>query len=708
MAEEVIKEEYGDDNIKVLEGLSPVRKRPGMYIGGTGIDGLHHMIWEVVDNSADEALAGYGDTIEVERKEDHSISVRDYGRGIPVGINKTTGLSTVETVLTVLHAGGKFDANSYKVSGGLHGVGVSVVTALSLYIQAEVCRDKKLHRLRIEDGGTNIVEPLHEVGKCKETGTRISFKPDPAIFKESVEFDDEMIKTRLRRSSFLTPKVKYVYIYPTQEGEKETVEYYSENGLPDYLDFVFNSNSDDENANVKITETFNLEKGGVFDTGTKDAEGNKEEKYVTVKFAFAYGKKHSSNVLPFVNNIPTPDGGPHETAMYRAMQAAISSKAKEKKLDSKLKGFTTEDIKEGLNAIIAVYVYEPQFEGQTKGKLSKNTAVNKAVYAFIKENLEIWLEENPKTLKAIVQKVELAKKARESADRSREAARRSEEDSMVGILPTKLADCRTKNPEEAELYLVEGDSAGGGAKTRRNRETQAILSLKGKVLNVYKSSTAKAMKHTEIGSLVTAIGAGVGKDFDISKARYHKVIILTDADVDGGHIGFLLMLVFWKYFRPMVEAGYIYVSVPPLHRISKGDKSYYFYSDKERLEFFIDLWKSNKKEPIPTTIIHVKNNEGVMEEKEVPDLEALSKGWTSTRFKGLGEMNPEQLEETALKPETRILKQLKVNEVADFVSDKMDEMDLTLGQVLEILGGDDSDFRRWFLMKFTSEIEVDV
>jgi len=714
-------QDYGDDNIKVLEGLSPVRKRPGMYIGGTGSEGLHHMIWEVVDNSADEALAGYGDTIEVERLEDHSVSVRDYGRGIPVGVNKTTGLSTVETVLTVLHAGGKFDADSYKVSGGLHGVGVSVVTALSLYIQAEVCRDKKLHRLRIEDGGTSIVEPLHEVGKCKETGTKITFKPDPAIFQESTEFDDEKIKTRLRRSSFLTPKVKYVFTYPTEE-DKKTVEYYSENGLPDYLDFVFNESEkptvqDGEEAsveetveveNLKLTETFNIEKGGMFDTGTKDAEGNRVDKHVTVKFAFAYSKKHASKVLPFVNNIPTPDGGPHEAAMYRAMQMAISNKAKEKKLDSKLKGFTHDDIKEGLNAIIAVYVYEPQFEGQTKGKLGKNTAVTKAVYSFLKDSLETWLEENPKTLKAIVAKIELAKRARESADRSRELTRKTDEDTMVGILPTKLADCRTKNPELAEIYLVEGDSAGGGAKTRRDRETQAILSLKGKVLNVYKSTPAKAMKHTEIGSLVTAIGAGVGKDFDLSKARYHKIIILTDADVDGGHIGFLLMLVFWKYFRPMVEAGYVYVSVPPLHRISKGDKSYYFYSDKERLDFFIDLWKSNKKDPIPFTTVHFKNADGEMENKEVPDLEALSKGWTSTRFKGLGEMNPDQLKETALDPKTRILKQLNVNSDSDAIDGLSDDLGLSLGEILEILGGDNSEFRRWFLMKFTSEIDVDV
>lgn len=702
---DIDKSNYGDDNITVLEGLSPVRKRPGMYIGDTGIDGLHHLLYEVVDNSADECLAGYGDTIEVERFADHSLSVRDYGRGIPVGINKTTGVSTVETVLTVLHAGGKFDADSYKVSGGLHGVGVSVVTALSLFIEAEVCRDGEKHLLRIEEGGSKVVHPLSQVGNCKKNGTKISFMPDPEIFKETVEFDDEVIKTRLRRSSFLTPGVKYIYTYPNEEGVKETVEYLSLNGLSDYLEYVFTEENLD---NVKITDTFSLEKSDDFETGTRTKDGQKEFKNVTVKFSFAYGKSHQSKVLPFVNNIPTPDGGPHEQQMYKAMQMAISNKAKEKKLDNKLKGFTTEDIKEGLNAIIAVYVYEPQFEGQTKGKLGKNTAVAKATYAIVKNNLDIWLEENPKMLKMIVQKIELAKKARESSDRIREATRKSEEDSMVGILPTKLADCRTKDPSLAEIYLVEGDSAGGGAKGRRNRETQAILSLKGKVLNVYKSSVNKAMKHTEIGSLVTAIGAGVGKDFDVKKARYHKIIILTDADVDGGHIGFLLMLVFWKYFRPMVEAGYVYVSVPPLHRVSKGDKSYYFYSDKARLKFFIDLWESNKKDSIPFKVIHIKNSKGEMEDKEVPDLEALSKGWISTRFKGLGEMNPDQLKETALDPSTRILKQLKVGKEVDRISEIGDELDLSLGEILEILGGSDSSFRRWFLMKFTSEIEVDV
>ena len=702
-------EDYGDSNIKVLEGLEAVRKRPGMYIGDTGITGLHHMIWEVVDNSADEALAGHGDTIEVERDEEQVISVRDYGRGIPTGINEQTGLSTVETVLTVLHAGGKFDADSYKVSGGLHGVGVSVVTALSEWVQAEVFRDGEHHKLRIEKGGTDVVEPLHVVGKskAKETGTKISFKADPLIFKETTDYDDEMIKTRLRRSSFLTPKVRYMYKYPTEEGNIEE-EFYSENGLTDYIDYVFQANPE----NSKLIDTFYVEKEGEFD------DADKTKKNVKVKFAFTYGKEYKPNVLAFVNNIPTPEGGPHETQMYAAMRKAIGDKAKEKKLDKKLKGFSAEDIKEGLNAIIAVYVYEPQFEGQTKGKLGKNTPVSKAVYATVKDNLEMYLEENPKVLKLIVQKVELAKRAREASERSREATRKSEEDSMFGILPTKLADCRSKDPSICEIFYVEGDSAGGGAKESRDNMFQAILPLKGKVLNAYKSAMKDILKNQEIGSLITAIGAGSGKDFDITKVRYHKNIIMTDADIDGGHIGFLLVLTFMKLMRPLVEAGYLYVVIPPLHRVSKGEKSYYFFSDKERTDFFINLWKKAGKGDIPLT------------EKGDTDLEEISKGWLKTRFKGLGEMNPDQLEETAINPETRILKQLTIPSQEELLGDDISENNseelnqlleenknetimgliekFDIDDILEILGGKDSSIRRWFLMKFTSEIEVDV
>ena len=700
-------EDYGDANIKVLEGLEAVRKRPGMYIGDTGITGLHHMIWEVVDNSADEALAGHGDTIEVERDKDQVISVRDYGRGIPTGVNEQTGLSTVETVLTVLHAGGKFDADSYKVSGGLHGVGVSVVTALSEWIQAEVYREGVHYRLRIEDGGVNVVEPLAEVGKAriKDTGTKISFKADQKIFKETTDFDDEMIKTRLRRSSFLTPKVNYEFTYPTEEGTTKE-KFYSENGLPDYIDYVFETDEE----NVKLIDTFYVEKEGEFD------DMDKTKKNVKVKFAFTYGKGHQPNVLAFVNNIPTPEGGPHETQMYAAMRKAIGDKAKEKKLDKKLKGFSADDIKEGLNAIIAVYVYEPQFEGQTKGKLGKNTPVSKAVYATVKENLEMYLEENPKVLKLIVQKVELAKRAREASERSRDSIRKSEEDSMMGVIPTKLADCRSNNPEECEIYLVEGDSAAGPSKQARDGNTQAILALKGKVLNAYKSELKDILKNQEVGSIITAIGAGSGKDFDIKKVRYHKNIILTDADIDGGHIGFLLVLTYMKVLRPLVEAGYLYTIIPPLYKVSKGAKSYYLASDNALNKFYKNEWKKNKKGELPL------KEDGTLDKKK------LSEGYLQNRFKGLGEMNPEQLLETAFDHETRVIKQLLIPKVSlgdelsednpkelnEFLEENSGETMSTLidkfsiDDILEILGGKDSSIRRWFLMKFTSEIEVDV
>ena len=690
MSDKIEENEYGDSDIKVLEGLEAVRLRPGMYIGGRDSEALHHLLWEVVDNSADEALAGYGNLIEIVRTEDHELSVRDYGRGIPVGINETTGLSTVETVMTVLHAGGKFDSDSYKVSGGLHGVGISVVTALSTFIEASVYRDGKEYNLRIEDGGVNTVQPLKEIGLSKEQGTMISFKADPLIFKETTEYNDEQIMTRLRRSAFLNPKVRYTYEYPNPEEEGKTIkeEFYSENGIVDYIDYVFT-----KSETTPLLETFHVERDGSYDNIDKEKED------VKVKFAFTYAKEPATNVLSFVNNIPTPDGGPHLNSMFNAVKTAITNKAKDKKLDKKIKNFTSKDLEEGLTAIIAVYISEVEFAGQTKSKLSPNTAVAKATYSTIKDSLEIYLEENPKVLKQIIAKIELAKRAREAAERSREAIRSTNMDQMVGILPTKLADCESKVPEDCELFTVEGDSAAGGAKESRDSHFQAILSLKGKVLNILDpKNVKKMMKNDEIMSLITAIGAGVGKDFDVSKVRYHKIIIFTDADVDGGHIGFLLSVFFLKMMRPLVEAGMVYVVIPPLHKLSKQDKTHYFYNNEDRDAF-------------------LKTEEG-------------SKGnWISTRFKGLGEMNPDQLEETGLEKKTRNLKQLKLvnhdlisNDISDNNEDELNEFleenaELTKTELIEtfsaddllmILGGSDSSIRRWFLMNFTSEIDVDV
>jgi len=666
MADEAGK--YDAGSIKVLEGLEAVRKRPGMYVGGSGKDALHHLVWEVVDNSVDEALAGYGDRIEVTRDAEEVISVRDYGRGIPVGINPTTGKSTVETVLTVLHAGGKFDENSYKVSGGLHGVGVSVVTALSRWIEAEVCRDGTRHRIRIEDGGKDVVEPLHEVGGCRKRGTLIRFLADDRIFGE-VAYDDGMIMDRLRKSSFLVPGVTFTYTSPDVKAE-----FHSEVGLADYVRY-----SMEEDGVAPLTEVFSVDK--------EEEHGDaRMKKSVRVKFAMAYGDTHRNRVLSFVNNVPTPDGGPHENQMFLAIKRAIEEKAEEKKLGKKLKGFSAEDIKEGLYADVAVYVYEPEFEGQTKGRLGKNTPVAKATFSIIRREFSRWLEENPQELKKIVRKIEISKRAREASERSREAIRKSESDSMVGVLPTKLADCRSRKPEECEIFFVEGDSAGGGLKEVRDSRFQAVLPLRGKTINPYKNDLRKVLNNEEVGALVTAMGAGIGNECDPSKARYHKNIILTDADVDGGHIGFLLVLTFMKLMRPLVEAGYLYVVIPPLHRAVKAGRSEYFYSDQERLDFFVREWEKAGKGEIP-----MRNG--------APDLGALSKGWTLTRFKGLGEMNPDQLEEIAANPETRRLKQLVLPE---------DESAEEVEEILEMLGGEGTEVRRWFLSRFTKEIEVDV
>jgi len=718
MAKDTVNQsDYKDSNIVVLEGLDPVRKRPGMYIGGTDKTALHHTLWEVVDNSADEALGGYGDLIVIRRHEDGTtMSVRDYGRGIPVGVNETTGLSTVETVMTVLHAGGKFDSDSYKVSGGLHGVGLSVVTALSSSITAVVYRDTKKHELKIVDGGAKIIQPLKVVGENSlETGTEITFTPDPTIFKETVKFDSELIKKRLQRSSFLNPKLRYRYEYFEQNEESGELElqvcsFYSENGIVDYIEHVFA-----KSGTTQLIDTFSVEKDGEYENEEKIKES------VKVKFAFTYAKESKTNVLAFVNNIPTT-AGPHYNSMMNAVKTAIANKAKEKKLDKKIKKFTASDLEEGLTAIIAVYAGEVHFSGQTKEKLAANKAISSATYSTIKGSLETYLEENPATLKKIISKIELAKRAREASDRSREAVRKSDMDNMAGILPTKLADCRSKKPEECELYLVEGDSAGGGAKESRNGRTQAILPLKGKVLNALRKSKLEVFKNTEVGALITAIGAGgVMSKFEPEKARYNKIIIFTDADVDGGHIGFLLVLFFMKYMRPLIDAGYLYIVVPPLYRYSKGSDYEYFFNEKERNKFFSDLWINSGKGALPY-ITGEHQDDSDADENSSLDLDKLTKGWTGTRFKGLGEMNPEQLEEAALNPETRVLKKLVIPKVADssneqsLTSPKTDEdLDLTklvdefsIDDVLNILGGDESSIRKWFLMKYTSEIDVDI
>ena len=654
------KEEYTDSNIKVLDGLEAVRKRPGMYVGDSGVRGLHHCIWEVIDNSVDEALAGHGSQIIMKRDIDHVFSVKDFGRGIPVGIHPQTGISSLETVLTVLHAGGKFDADSYKVSGGLHGVGASVTNALSEWLEARVCREGKEHFIRFENGG-HSVEKLKEVGECNQSGTFIKFKLDRKIFKNGTDIQDELVINRIRQMAFLNKGLRMTYKYPGIDNEI-IADFKYENGLIDFIDYVRDGRS------------------LMFDPIL--IEGNKHE--VSVEVAMSYEVlDFDTRVKSFVNNINTPEGGSHENAALKAIFNAITQKMKEKNKKT-VKNIKLDDIKEGLDCIISVRLYEPEFEGQTKGKLNSSEAY-KATFATVKDSLITYFEENPKVFDSVVKKMETASKAREAAKKSREAIRKTESDSMVGILPTKLADCMSRKPEECELFLPEGDSAGGSAKQGRDRRTQAILPLKGKVLNVMKASLAAAYKHEEIGSMITALGCGIDKDLDLSKLRYHKIIIMVDADVDGGHIAFLLLLAFFKHFRPLIEAGHIYLSVPPLYRISKGSQSHYFNSDKDLSAFLRGEWNP-KRGPV---------------KKATP--EELLSGWNKTRFKGLGEMNPEQLKETTMAPETRKLVQVVINKDTESALGSEEQ----ISEILTLLGAEDSEFRRWFLMNFTQEIEVD-
>ena len=593
-----MKQEYGASQIQVLEGLEAVRKRPGMYIGSTGPRGLHHLVYEVVDNSIDEALAGNCSKIYVAINADGSITVEDDGRGIPVEVHPKTGLSTLETVLTVLHAGGKFGGGGYKVSGGLHGVGVSVVNALSEWLVAEVHRDGKAYRQEYKKG--NPQTKLEVVGESDHTGTIISFMPDAEIFDE-IEFSFDTLEYRLRELSFLNKGIKIIF-EDKREGKEKYRDFHYTGGLVEYVKFLNKSRTGIHEDIVYI---------------------DKKVDDCLVEIAMQYTDGYTENIYSFANNINTHEGGSHLAGFKAALTKTINEYAKRngalKDKDSNLSG---EDIREGLTAVVSVKLPDPQFEGQTKTKLG-NTFMRGIVDGVTVEELGSFLEENPNTAKVIVDKALRAQRARELTRRKSVLESTS--------LPGKLADCSEKDPSKSEIFLVEGDSAGGSAKQGRDRNTQAILPLRGKILNVEKSRLDKILASDEIKNMITAYGCGIGNDFDLEKARYHKIIIMTDADVDGAHIRTLLLTFFFRYMRPLIEEGYVYAAQPPLYKVTKQKKEYYVYSDKELDDLLNEIGRDK---------------------------------YDIQRYKGLGEMNPEQLWDTTMNPETRTLLQVTIEDAA--------------------------------------------
>ena len=635
--------EYGADQLQILEGLEAVRKRPGMYIGSTSSRGLHHLVYEIVDNSVDEALAGFCKNIEVTINKDESVTVTDDGRGIPVGINQKSGLTGVEVVFTILHAGGKFGGGGYKVSGGLHGVGASVVNALSNWLEVEICSEGKIYKQRFERGKT--IYPLKVVGECplEQNGTKVVFLPDDTIFEETV-FDYEILKQRLRETAFLTKNLRIILkderMEPAVEKEfhyaggiKEFVAYLNKSKDPLYQDIVY-------------------------------CEGQKDGVYVEV--AMQHNDSFNDATYSFVNNIITPEGGTHLAGFRNALTKTFNQYAKANKIvkesDSGLSG---EDIREGLTAIISIKVSEPQFEGQTKQKLG-NSEARGAVDSIVSEQLTYFLEQNPAIAKAICEKSLLAQRAREAARKARDLTRRKT--ALEGMsLPGKLADCSDKDPKNCEIYIVEGDSAGGSAKTARSRATQAILPLRGKILNVEKARLDKIYGNAEIKAMITAFGTGIHEDFDISKLRYHKIIIMTDADVDGAHISTLLLTFIYRFMPELIKQGYVYLAQPPLYKIEKNKKIWYAYSDEELNRILVEIGRDN-------------NNK-------------------IQRYKGLGEMDAEQLWDTTMDPEKRILRRVTLDEEA------ASEIDVTFTTLM----GDKVEPRREFIetnAKYVQNLDV--
>ena len=634
--------EYSADQIQILEGLEAVRKRPGMYIGSTSSRGLHHLVYEIVDNSVDEALAGYCDTIDVQINSDNSITVTDNGRGIPIDIQKKAGLPAVEVVFTILHAGGKFGGGGYKVSGGLHGVGASVVNALSDWLEVEIFKEGKIYKQRYERG--KVCYPLKVVGDCdpEKHGTKVTFLPDKTIFEETV-YDYDTLKIRLRETAFLTKNLKIILRDDREDKREKTFHY--EGGIKEFVTYLNRSKA-------------SLYNQVIYCEGVKDD--------VLVEVAMQHNDSYTENIYSFVNNINTPEGGTHLTGFKNALTKTLNDYARKNKLlkdnEPVLSG---EDIREGLTAIISVKIGEPQFEGQTKQKLG-NSEARGAVDSIVSENLTYFLEQNPSVAKIICEKSILAQRARAAARKARELTRRKT--ALEGMaLPGKLADCSDKNPENCEIYIVEGDSAGGSAKTARSRNTQAILPLRGKILNVEQARLDKIYANAEIKAMITAFGTGIHDDFDITKLRYHKIILMTDADVDGAHISTLLLTFIYRFMPELIKQGYVYLAQPPLYKLEKNKKVWYAYSDEELNQILTEVGRDN-------------NNK-------------------IQRYKGLGEMDAEQLWETTMDPERRILLRVTMNE------DEASEVDLTFTTLM----GDQVEPRREFIeanAKYVQNLDI--
>lgn len=624
-----VEHSYTADDIQVLEGLEAVRLRPGMYIGSTSVRGLHHLVWEIVDNGIDEALAGFANRIDVTIEPGDIIAVRDNGRGMPVGIHEKTGISAVETIMTVLHAGGKFGGGAYKVSGGLHGVGASVVNALSEWLEVTVYQDGKIYFIRFENGG-HAVEPLKIIGTTEETGTLVRFKADPTIFKDTTVYDYETLNSRLRQLAFLNKDIRLTLTDKrTSDGPSNDYKY--EGGIIEYVQFL---NKNKSTISDKVIYVEGLQDG------------------ILAEVALQYNDGYQSSIYSFCNNIHTHEGGYHEDGFRMALTRCINTYAKNNNMIKKDESLSQDDVKEGLVAIISVKHPDPQYEGQTKTKLG-NSEVRKIVSNIAGEQINRFFLENPDIAKAIVEKAEIASKARIAAKKARELTRRKSALDGISSLPGKLTDCSSKDASECEIYIVEGDSAGGSAKQGRDAKTQAILPLRGKILNVEKARTHRIFENQEIRSMTTAFGCGIQEDVDVSKLRYHKIVIMTDADVDGSHICTLMLTFLYRFMKPVIEGGYVYIAQPPLYKVQKGKKIAYAYKEQE-----MDQLREEFKD-----------------------------GYKVQRYKGLGEMDAEQLWETTMDPHHRVLKRVTIDDAMEADS------------VFDMLMGEDVEPRREYIQE---------